>query len=710
MNKPDSERYSFALLNTQRRRGFFWFVLKERRKEEKLATMRCRLRLLAVAVLMALQHERVVCNNVTTVCEAGHYRGNVVQKYACLSCTGGRFQEKRGATSCDLCPGGYYSGDGETSCTACSDGQYRPALQDGLTCLPCKNICATGNCESVDGKCTNKPPQCGKVLQANMGENSRRFVSQPFTNCKDGYGKIDRTSSSLIFELVVPNDDFPFTVDTCNGDVKPLLTASFNFEARSLYSATVKVKDTRPPKMESTVDLLVYIDDENEKPTVKNVAIELFLDSGATRFQPPLADFFSDPEQKSSTLEFKSSKEFTQVDTDGFLVIDRGNDNVQEQFCQSETASTTQITATDNGGMSVSADNVVLVLQECKTLMLYSLGFGSDRRKMVSVERNKVAKPLLIDGRFPKNTSACFFSRSARLVDDDDDDDDDAGPICVNVRNKTSPANVRIPKELTGIIDVYLTDDAGSLSTRNVSLQVFARPTVVRVEPNTGRAVGGYVVTVTVSYVDDLRPGIESLHLGDLPCTEHIEVSDGVYSCTVPPGVGSHLEPTFYYRDMDTDFRFTSAVADATVEFSYMMPTIQYMVPQTLAIVGGRVSLRGSNFGPASLSSFKLDCGSGTSATSAAAAAAAPPPPAATAESSWTDSEINITYPAGPYDCKALFGMERGGKRWGSNVERILQRESPLSLSESSQNCCRKTARSQFSAAIFSAAFCPVFA
>ena len=114
---------------------------------------------------------------------------------------------------------------------------------------------------------------------------------------------------------------------------------------------------------------------------------------------------------------------------------------MREQFCQSETASTTQITATDNGGMSVSADNVVLVLQECKTLM-YSLGFGSDRRKMVSVERNKVAKPLLIDGRFPKNTSACFFSRSARLVDDDDD----AGPICVNVRNETSPANVGIPK------------------------------------------------------------------------------------------------------------------------------------------------------------------------------------------------------------------------------------------------------------------------
>ena len=71
------------------------------------------------------------------------------------------------------------------------------------------------------------------------------------------------------------------------------------------------------------------------------------------------------------------------------------------------------------------------------------------------------------------------------------------------------------------------------------------------------------MVTVTVSFVDDLRPGIESLHLGDLPCTEHTEVSDGVYSCTVPPGVGSHLEPTFYYRDIGTDFRFTSAVADA---------------------------------------------------------------------------------------------------------------------------------------------------
>ena len=183
-------------------------------------------------------------------CAKRYYRGNVVQ--VCLPVLSWwEISGEAWSNVCDSCPGGYYSGDGETSCTACPDGQYRTALQDGLTCLPCKNICATGNCESVDGKCTNKPPQCGKVLQANMGENSRSFVSQPFTNCKDRYGKIDRTSSSLIFELVVPNDDFPFTVDTCNGDVKPLLTASFNFEARSLYSATVKVKDTRPPKMEA---------------------------------------------------------------------------------------------------------------------------------------------------------------------------------------------------------------------------------------------------------------------------------------------------------------------------------------------------------------------------------------------------------------------------------------------------------------------------
>jgi len=133
----------------------------------------------------------------------------------------------------------------------------------------------------------------------------------------------------------------------------------------------------------------------------------------------------------------------------------------------------------------------------------------------------------------------------------------------------------------------------GGVSSPAAAVVDYAPPSVDHVEPSLGPTAGGMELTVVGKNFGVMMEGAESLKVtvgGSLCANPKRTQNDTDIVCTLPSGTGASKVVKVTVAGQSTD---------SYSDFSYIRPSIESIVPQDLATVGGStITIKGTNLGP----------------------------------------------------------------------------------------------------------------